>query len=164
MYLMQAILKFEENSGTLSCLVTRQNNCYAVNFILLFSLLVFVDAASVEHQLLVNNSKMIVKTNSTVLLTINQILGIFSRSYLFMLQDHVNVFQEFSPGSSGRMTTMGVYVRDLLLGQVCFQLMCAFCIFLNVVSALAIFWFRWPSFVVSSLESYNYLEMNEMSI
>lgn len=27
-------------------------------------------------------------------------------------------FQEFSPGSSGRMTTMGVYVRDLLLGQV----------------------------------------------
>ncbi|KAL6537698.1 suppressor of rad53 null lethality [Orobanche hederae] len=25
---------------------------------------------------------------------------------------------EFSPGSSGRMTTMGVYVRDLLLGQV----------------------------------------------
>ena len=62
------------------------------------------------------------------------------------------------------MTTMGVYVRDLLLGQVCFQLMCAFCIFLNVVSALAIFWFRWPSFVVSSLESYNYLEMNEMSI
>ena len=49
MYLMQAILKFEENSGTLSCLVTRQNNCYAVNFILLFSLLVFVDAASVEH-------------------------------------------------------------------------------------------------------------------
>lgn len=28
--------------------------------------------------------------------------------------------QEFSPGSSGRMTTMGVYVRDLILGQVCF--------------------------------------------
>ncbi|XP_052490369.1 pre-mRNA splicing factor SR-like 1 isoform X5 [Gossypium raimondii] len=25
--------------------------------------------------------------------------------------------EEFSPGSSGRMTTMGVYVRDLLLGQ-----------------------------------------------
>lgn len=28
------------------------------------------------------------------------------------------VFQEFSPGSNGRMTTMGVYIRDLLLGQV----------------------------------------------
>lgn len=28
------------------------------------------------------------------------------------------VFQEFSPGSTGRMTTMGAYVRDLLLGQV----------------------------------------------
>lgn len=26
--------------------------------------------------------------------------------------------QEFSPGSNGRMTTMGVYIRDLLLGQV----------------------------------------------
>jgi len=26
--------------------------------------------------------------------------------------------QEFSPGSNGRMTTMGVYVRDLLLGLV----------------------------------------------
>lgn len=26
--------------------------------------------------------------------------------------------QEFSPGSNGRMATMGVYVRDLLLGQV----------------------------------------------
>lgn len=30
--------------------------------------------------------------------------------------------QEFSPGSNGRMTTMGVYVRDLLLGQVSFLL------------------------------------------
>lgn len=28
------------------------------------------------------------------------------------------LFQEFSPGSNGRMTTMGLYVRDLLLGQV----------------------------------------------
>lgn len=28
--------------------------------------------------------------------------------------------QEFSPGSNGRNTTMGVYVRDLILGQVCF--------------------------------------------
>ena len=28
------------------------------------------------------------------------------------------IFQEFSPGTSGRKTTMGVYVRDLLLGQV----------------------------------------------
>ncbi|XP_059309391.1 pre-mRNA splicing factor SR-like 1 isoform X3 [Lycium ferocissimum] len=26
--------------------------------------------------------------------------------------------EEFSPGSSGKMTTMGVYVRDLFLGQV----------------------------------------------
>ncbi|XP_058748058.1 pre-mRNA splicing factor SR-like 1 isoform X3 [Vicia villosa] len=25
--------------------------------------------------------------------------------------------EEFSPGSNGRMTTMGVYIRDLLLGQ-----------------------------------------------
>ncbi|KAL5988546.1 hypothetical protein ACLOJK_036311 [Asimina triloba] len=25
--------------------------------------------------------------------------------------------KEFSPGSNGRMTTMGVYARDLLLGQ-----------------------------------------------
>jgi hypothetical protein len=32
--------------------------------------------------------------------------------YFFMMQ-------EFSPGSNGRMTTMGVYVRDLILGQVC---------------------------------------------
>ncbi|KAK8491453.1 hypothetical protein V6N11_059378 [Hibiscus sabdariffa] len=29
--------------------------------------------------------------------------------------------EEFSPGSSGRMTTMGVYVRDLLLGQYYFD-------------------------------------------
>ncbi|XP_052736920.1 pre-mRNA splicing factor SR-like 1 isoform X3 [Vigna angularis] len=26
--------------------------------------------------------------------------------------------EEFSPGSNGRMTTMGVYIRDLLLGQI----------------------------------------------
>jgi pre-mRNA-splicing factor 38B len=30
----------------------------------------------------------------------------------------MSFFQEFSPGSNGKMTTMGVYVRDLLLGQV----------------------------------------------
>ncbi|XP_020554868.1 pre-mRNA splicing factor SR-like 1 isoform X2 [Sesamum indicum] len=29
--------------------------------------------------------------------------------------------QEFSPGSDGRMTTMGVYIRDLLLGQYYFD-------------------------------------------
>ncbi|XP_039048353.1 pre-mRNA splicing factor SR-like 1 isoform X2 [Hibiscus syriacus] len=29
--------------------------------------------------------------------------------------------EEFSPGSSGRMTTMGIYVRDLLLGQYYFD-------------------------------------------
>ncbi|EPS57487.1 hypothetical protein M569_17330, partial [Genlisea aurea] len=29
--------------------------------------------------------------------------------------------QEFSPGSNGRMTTMGVYIRDLLLGQYYFD-------------------------------------------
>lgn len=34
--------------------------------------------------------------------------------------------QEFSPGSNGRTTTMGVYVRDLLLGQVGFHLTCPF--------------------------------------
>lgn len=33
-------------------------------------------------------------------------------------------FQEFSPGSNGRTTTMGVYVRDLLLGQVSFFQVC----------------------------------------
>lgn len=32
--------------------------------------------------------------------------------------------QEFSPGSNGRMTTMGVYVRDLILGQVCISSSC----------------------------------------
>jgi hypothetical protein len=36
--------------------------------------------------------------------------------------------QEFSPGSNGRMTTMGVYVRDLILGQVCLFILCAFSI------------------------------------
>lgn len=35
------------------------------------------------------------------------------------------------------MTTMGVYVRDLLLGQVCFQLMYALCIARNLMPALA---------------------------
>jgi hypothetical protein len=37
--------------------------------------------------------------------------------------EHLQFFfvaQEFSPGSNGRKTTMGVYVRDLILGQVCF--------------------------------------------
>ncbi|KAK6932376.1 hypothetical protein RJ641_002000 [Dillenia turbinata] len=29
----------------------------------------------------------------------------------------MHYLQEFSPGSNGRMTTMGVYVRELLLGQ-----------------------------------------------
>jgi hypothetical protein len=36
--------------------------------------------------------------------------------------NHLQIFfvvQEFSPGSNGRKTTMGVYVRDLILGQVC---------------------------------------------
>lgn len=36
--------------------------------------------------------------------------------------DHDTVLQEFSPGSSGKMSTMGAYVRDLLLGQVCLDL------------------------------------------
>ncbi|GAU36779.1 hypothetical protein TSUD_213460 [Trifolium subterraneum] len=35
--------------------------------------------------------------------------------------DEDAVFQEFSPGSNGRMTTMGVYIRDLLLGQYYFD-------------------------------------------
>ena len=34
------------------------------------------------------------------------------------LKSNAIFFQEFSPGSNGKMTTMGVYVRDLLLGQV----------------------------------------------
>ncbi|XP_050946228.1 pre-mRNA splicing factor SR-like 1 isoform X3 [Cucumis melo] len=33
-------------------------------------------------------------------------------------EPYVKDDEEFSPGSHGRMTTMGVYVRDLLLGQV----------------------------------------------
>lgn len=38
------------------------------------------------------------------------------------------IFQEFSPGSNGRKCTMGVYVRDLLLGQVsCNQLPICLC-------------------------------------
>ncbi|KAK6932375.1 Pre-mRNA-splicing factor 38 [Dillenia turbinata] len=32
-------------------------------------------------------------------------------------EPYVKDDEEFSPGSNGRMTTMGVYVRDLLLGQ-----------------------------------------------
>lgn len=40
--------------------------------------------------------------------------------YLFVMLICDGVFQEFSPGSNGRMTTMGVYIRDLLLGQVCY--------------------------------------------
>ncbi|XP_051180644.1 pre-mRNA splicing factor SR-like 1 isoform X4 [Lolium perenne] len=32
--------------------------------------------------------------------------------------------EEFSPGSNGRMTTMGVYVRDLILGQLILQFSC----------------------------------------
>jgi pre-mRNA-splicing factor 38B len=33
------------------------------------------------------------------------------------VEPYVKDEEEFSPGSNGRMTTMGVYVRDLLLGQ-----------------------------------------------
>lgn len=36
-------------------------------------------------------------------------------------EPYVNDDEEFSPGSNGRMTTMGVYVRDLLLGQYYFD-------------------------------------------
>ncbi|KAH9290415.1 hypothetical protein KI387_034532, partial [Taxus chinensis] len=32
-------------------------------------------------------------------------------------EPYVTDDEEFSPGSNGRMTTMGVYIRDLLLGQ-----------------------------------------------
>lgn len=41
-------------------------------------------------------------------------LGVASLHYTFI----PFLFQEFSPGSNGRKTTMGLYVRDLLLGQV----------------------------------------------
>ena len=34
------------------------------------------------------------------------------------LKSNALLFQEFAPGSNGKSTTMGVYVRDLLLGQV----------------------------------------------
>jgi hypothetical protein len=47
--------------------------------------------------------------------------------YCFILLElyiFVFLFQKFSPGSNGRMTTMGVYVRDLLLGQVSFLQAC----------------------------------------
>lgn len=40
-------------------------------------------------------------------------------TYIVTHQNPIIVSQEFSPGSNGRVTTMGVYVRDLLLGQVC---------------------------------------------
>ncbi|XP_057444693.1 pre-mRNA splicing factor SR-like 1 [Lotus japonicus] len=33
-------------------------------------------------------------------------------------EPHIKDDEEFSPGSNGRMTTMGVYIRDLLLGQI----------------------------------------------
>eukprot|EP00252_Welwitschia_mirabilis_P012118 TRINITY_DN2697_c0_g1_i2.p1 TRINITY_DN2697_c0_g1~~TRINITY_DN2697_c0_g1_i2.p1 ORF type:complete len:485 (-),score=113.76 TRINITY_DN2697_c0_g1_i2:354-1808(-) len=36
-------------------------------------------------------------------------------------EPYVKDEEEFSPGSNGRMTTMGVYVRDLLLGQYYFD-------------------------------------------
>uniref|UniRef100_A0A5B6YGL4 Pre-mRNA-splicing factor 38 n=1 Tax=Davidia involucrata TaxID=16924 RepID=A0A5B6YGL4_DAVIN len=36
-------------------------------------------------------------------------------------EPYVKDDEEFSPGSSGKMTTMGVYVRDLLLGQYYFD-------------------------------------------
>lgn len=36
-------------------------------------------------------------------------------------EPYVKDDEEFSPGSNGRMTTMGVYVRDLLLGQYYFD-------------------------------------------
>ncbi|GFQ06896.1 pre-mRNA-splicing factor 38b [Phtheirospermum japonicum] len=42
--------------------------------------------------------------------------GFYSSSCISMIP-----VKEFSPGSSGRMTTMGVYVRDLLLGQYYFD-------------------------------------------
>lgn len=42
-------------------------------------------------------------------------------NYKYFLHHSLTFFkfiQEFSPGSNGKMTTMGVYVRDLVLGQV----------------------------------------------
>lgn len=46
-------------------------------------------------------------------------LSLFLFCFVFDTRlNHRFLFQEFSPGSNGRMTTMGVYVRDLLLGQV----------------------------------------------
>lgn len=54
------------------------------------------------------------------------ILGISNYDTLLIKTDNA-LFQEFSPGSNGRMTTMGVYIRDLLLGQVHYLLWkCAF--------------------------------------
>ncbi|KAJ6766763.1 PRP38 FAMILY PROTEIN [Salix purpurea] len=49
-------------------------------------------------------------------------LSISSLSFcVVMNQSFGIIFQEFSPGSSGRKTTMGIYVRDLLLGQYYFD-------------------------------------------
>ncbi|KAK1379337.1 Pre-mRNA-splicing factor 38 [Heracleum sosnowskyi] len=36
-------------------------------------------------------------------------------------EPYIKDVEEFSPGSNGRMTTMGVYIRDLLLGQYYFD-------------------------------------------
>lgn len=44
-------------------------------------------------------------------------LDIVFSGTLLMSRNNIGL-QEFSPGSSGRMSTMGAYVRDLLLGQV----------------------------------------------
>lgn len=64
-------------------------------------------------------------TSMTLVLVI--LTSIVQLVYCFILLElyiFVFPFQKFSPGSNGRMTTMGVYVRDLLLGQVSFLQAC----------------------------------------
>lgn len=62
-------------------------------------------------------------------------------------------FQEFSPGSSGRLTTMGVYVRDLLLGQVSHYDICITYFFITWDVFLILF-IIWSFLLVSHCDSW----------
>ncbi|XP_051180650.1 pre-mRNA splicing factor SR-like 1 isoform X5 [Lolium perenne] len=58
--------------------------------------------------------------------------------------------EEFSPGSNGRMTTMGVYVRDLILGQ---------CLILRLLSLSSeTMPTNWTIFLVSTTSTVSFQE------
>jgi hypothetical protein len=44
---------------------------------------------------------------------------LLSVEHEFEFESVFSLVQKFTPGSNQRETTMGVYVRDLILGQVC---------------------------------------------